>query len=371
MKATRALTESSAAFADLGTFLPLVVGLIVLAGVDPVGLLYGFGLFALGTALFYRRPIPVQPMKATAAMAVAGMIGTEVLIATGMLLGLTLILLSQTELTLKLKRLIPPTILHGMRAALALTLITNAYTIGVISVYWTGALLLLLVGLQFTALRAYSGLLILALGWMVLGDSEIPAAASGAISLPEIQFPQAAAFTSALELAYLPQLALTLTNALILTAVIAQDYFPDDKQPATEKRLALSSGLANFLLAPLGAIPMCHGAGGLAAHHAMGSRTGWSIAIFGTTCILLAALFGEQVTYVLTAVPLEVVAVLVLFASWHLAEPTRLFNVRPSCQLIIAAMTLVALWGGLMTALVVGVALEWSISKYTQRRATP
>jgi len=370
MKATRALTESSAAFADLGTFLPLVVGLIVLAGVDPIGLLYGFGLFALGTALFYRRPIPVQPMKATAAMAVAGMIGTEVLIATGMLLGLTLIILSQTELTLKLKRLIPPTILHGMRAALALTLIANAYAIGVISLYWTAALLILLIGLQFTVLRALSGLLILALGWAALGSTQMPAATMDAISLPELQIPQLTAFASALELAYLPQLALTLTNALILTAVIAQDYFPNDRKPANEKRLALSSGVANFLLAPFGAIPMCHGAGGLSAHHAMGSRTGWSIAIFGTTCILLAALFGEQVAHILTAVPLEVVAVLVLFASWHLAEPAKILKVRPSCQLIIAAMTIVALWGGLLTALVVGVALEWSITKYTQMKTT-
>jgi MFS superfamily sulfate permease-like transporter len=116
---------------------------------------------------------------------------------------------------------------------------------------------------------------------------------------------------------------------------------------------------------------MCHGAGGLAAHHAMGSRSGWSIAIFGITCLVLAALFGAQVTHLLTAVPMEVVAVLVLFASWHLAEPTKILKVRPSCQLIIAAMTVVALWGGLMTALVVGVALEWSLSKYAQRRATP
>ena len=370
MKVTRALTESSAAFADLGTFIPLVVGLVVLAAVDPIGLLYGFGLFALGTALFYRRPIPVQPMKATAAMAVAGMIGTEVLIATGMLLGLTLILLSQTDLVSKFKRLIPPTVLHGMRAALALTLIANAYAIGAISLYWTAALLLLLVGLQFTAVRAFSGLLILALGWVALGNSQIPATTLGTVSLPEIEIPQLTAFASALELAYLPQLALTLTNALILTAVIAQDYFPKDAKPADEKRLALSSGLANFLLAPLGAIPMCHGAGGLVAHHAMGSRTGWSIALFGTTCILLAALFGEQVTHILTAVPLEVVAVLVLFASWHLADPVKILQVRPSCQLIIGAMTVVALWGGLVTALVVGVTLEWSISKYAQRRAT-
>lgn len=371
MKASRALTETSAAFADLGTFLPLVVGLIVLAGVEPVGLLYSFGLFALGTALFYRRPIPVQPMKATAAMAIAGMIGPEVLIATGILLGLTLILLSQTDLTLRLKRLIPPTILHGMRAALALTLVANAYSLGAISLQWTAALLVLLVALQFTGAKPFSGLMILLLGCFFLGEyegSETALTNTVTLTLPQLQLPQLSAFMSALEIAYLPQLALTLTNALILTAVIAQDYFPDDTQKTTEKRLALSSGVANLLLAPIGAIPMCHGAGGLSAHHGMGSRTGWSVAIFGASCIALAALFGPQVTEILAAVPMEIVAVLVLFASWHLADPLKIAKVKPSCKLIIAVMTAVALWGGLMTALFAGIALEWALAKYAQTR---
>jgi len=57
------LIERSSEFADLGTFLPLVLGLIVVAGFDPVGLL-GFGLFAIVTGVVYRRPIAVQPMKA-------------------------------------------------------------------------------------------------------------------------------------------------------------------------------------------------------------------------------------------------------------------------------------------------------------------
>ena len=65
MKKPGPLRELSSAFADLGTFLPLVLGLIVVAGFDPVGLL-GFGLFAIVTGVVYRRPIAVQLMKAAA-----------------------------------------------------------------------------------------------------------------------------------------------------------------------------------------------------------------------------------------------------------------------------------------------------------------
>ena len=67
------VSEISSAYADLGTFLPLMLGTVLVAGMNPVGILYGFGLFALMTALVYRLPIPVQPMKAVAAMAIAGM----------------------------------------------------------------------------------------------------------------------------------------------------------------------------------------------------------------------------------------------------------------------------------------------------------
>ena len=118
------ITEISAAPADLGTFLPLSLGLVAIAGMNPVGLLFGFGIFAIATALIYRRPIPVQPMKAVAAMGIAGLAGPEVLIATGCLLGLTLILLSQTNAIGWLKRLVPNTVLFGLRIALAISLLT-------------------------------------------------------------------------------------------------------------------------------------------------------------------------------------------------------------------------------------------------------
>ena len=67
------------------------------------------------------------------------------------------------------------------------------------------------------------------------------------------------------QVAVLPQLSLTLTNAVIVTASLSRELFPSTGSIASERRLALSSGLANVLLCPLGAMPMCHGAGGLTA----------------------------------------------------------------------------------------------------------
>ena len=74
-------------------FLPLVLGFIIVASVDPVGLFYGFGLFAIATGDVYRSPIPVQPMKAAVARDIEGPASYDVLITTVILFGLTLIIL--------------------------------------------------------------------------------------------------------------------------------------------------------------------------------------------------------------------------------------------------------------------------------------
>lgn len=83
----------SGAFADLGTFVPLVVGVFTVLHIDPAGLLIGFGVFALFTALVYRRPVPVQPMKAVAGVAIAGGLSAAGVAATGLLLGIVLVVL--------------------------------------------------------------------------------------------------------------------------------------------------------------------------------------------------------------------------------------------------------------------------------------
>ena len=56
--------EWAGAFGDLGTLLPFVVAYIAVVKVDPLGLLLTFGLTMVAVGLYYRTPMPVQPMKA-------------------------------------------------------------------------------------------------------------------------------------------------------------------------------------------------------------------------------------------------------------------------------------------------------------------
>jgi MFS superfamily sulfate permease-like transporter len=147
-----------------------------------------------------------------------------------------------------------------------------------------------------------------------------------------------------------PQLALTIGNAVLLTALVARDCFGDRAAHVTPRRLAISSGLANLALAPFGALPMCHGAGGLVAHHRFGARGATAPALLGVALLALAAAPGDMATAALQAVPSAGLGALLMVAAVDLMASRRLRASRPNCWPVIgvaAAVTLLAdpLWG--------------------------
>lgn len=365
--------DLSGAFADLGTFLPLVIGLLVVGSYNPSGMLVGFGLFAIATGLIYRRPVPVQPMKAVAALAITGAISPAALAASGLLIGAALLLLGAFGLIDRLDRLVPRTVLLGLQLGLGLSLMmASVVLLG--GDLWLGLLALAaLAALQLTAFGSASCLILLAgaVAWsLVLGGAQLPAAVVG-WHLPGLAAFDVSAFPDAMADAVLPQLALTVTNAVLLTAALSADYFPDSRKRVSPRNLALSSGLFNLLLAPIGAIPMCHGAGGLAAQYAHGARTGLAPVLFGAACLLLGVLTGPQALAWLSLVPMPVVAALLAYAGWQLADVRRLANVRRACLPIIALTVATSLIVNFAAGLLVGVLAELLRSRLAASRQRP
>ena len=83
------LREFAGAFGDLGTLIPFVVGYITVSKMDPVGVLVAFGLFKIFAGLYFKTPVPIQPMKAigTAAITHAGTITPGAIWASGLFSG--------------------------------------------------------------------------------------------------------------------------------------------------------------------------------------------------------------------------------------------------------------------------------------------
>ena len=288
----RWLGDCAGAFGDLGTFLPHAVGAMTVAGLAPAGVLFGFGVFFIASGLFYGLPMAVQPMKAVSAVLLTGQLTPQATAASGLMIGAVLLLLGMTGLIGRVARMIPQSVTAGLQLGLGLSMGWLGLTM-VLQTPWIGlpALVLLFGVPRLWPFVPIAPLVLLA---AATASAEMPPAPGFAPHLPSLVLPlNWGAIWQGLELAVLPQLPLTLTNAVIVTAVLCRELFGERAAArATVRNLALTSGAANLLLAPLGAMPMCHGAGGVVAQHRFGARTGLAPILFGSALLVLALEIG-------------------------------------------------------------------------------
>jgi MFS superfamily sulfate permease-like transporter len=316
--------EVSGAFGDLGTFLPHVVAALSVVGMAPFGVLAGFGLFYLATGLVYAVPVAVQPMKAASAAILVSDMSPGSIVACGLIVGVVFLVLGLTGAIGRLARLVPDAVVSGLQLGLGLTL----------------ALLGLEMMLADWAIALVAGGLLLAFLWVPRCPAALPALAGatalvllrdGAPSvtfdpgLPElvVVLPSASDLWHGFELAALPQIPLTLTNAIIVTATLGGTLFGARAERVTPRNLALTTGGANLLLAPFGAYPMCHGAGGMAAHHRFGARGRGAPIVMGLCCLGLAFAVGSDAAALLALVPEAAVGCLLVATGWELASALR------------------------------------------------
>lgn len=353
------LRELSGALGDLGTSLPLTLGVIAVAGLAPTPIFLGFGIFYVATALYYRLPIPVQPMKAVAAVMLTTEVTASGLAASGVIIGLTLLLLGVTGWISRLARLVPQSVLAGLQLglgiALAIVSLELMATEPLVGAITAGLLIVLLFFPRYPS--ALTALLVaVVLGWAMGATRLELAAVSATISIPP--WPSLQNFEQAVSVLVVPQLSLTLTNAVLLTALIASDYFGERAAHVTPARLSITSGLANLVLTPFGALPMCHGAGGLAAHYRFGARSGAAPLFLGLLLIALALWPGNAGLMTLAAIPAAGLGALLLIASGELALTKRLFDCKPSCWPVIATTAAVTVWADPFWGLLVGSGAE-------------
>ncbi len=354
------LGDVSGAFGDLGTFLPLVIGVLAVGHLEATGVLIGFGVFALLVAVVYRRPVPVQPMKAVAAVAIASGLSADTVAATGLLLGLVFLVLGLTGAIERVARWAPQSVLTGLQLGIGGHLVLVG--LGMVSemLVLGGAALIGLAVLMRTPLRPLSCPLVIAaaIAWgMVGGATALPEFTPG-WHFPAFVLPGWDALGESVSTVLLPQLVLTLTNAVIITAAFSADYFPEARERISIRNLALSTGAANMLLAPFGALPMCHGAGGMVAQVKFGARTGLAPAVFGFTCLGFGIAYGAEAAKLLAVVPLAAVGALLVIAGADLAVSKRLFDSRSRCLAVILVTAGVSIAVNVAAGLVAGLVAE-------------
>ncbi len=344
--------EFAGSLGDLGTLIPLAIGLVTINGLNFSAVFLWVGLFYLVSGVYYKLPIPVQPLKLVSAIAIAfpEKISLPVISATGLLFGGALIILALTGLIDQLARLFTKPIVRGIQLGLGFILMIKGIEFikrpelllnneditaslgGVPINTLLGIVALVLVLCLISSRRFPAALVIVAIGIIVA----IP---FGSLNGLHWQFgPSSMAFVTpgaddyftALFLLVIPQLPLTIGNAIIGTTDTAKNLFGTGvvTERVSNHHFSFGMGLANLFAGLMAAMPICHGAGGLAAHYRFGARTGGSNIMIGLLFILIALGFGGIGIILLSAIPNAVLGVLLLFAGLELALLIRDIEAR-------------------------------------------
>ena len=322
--------EIAGSLGDMGTFLPLLVGMSAKNGLDFPAALFFAGLFNVVTGLAFSIPMAVQPMKAIAAVALTENLAIGEILAAGVTVSVVVLFLGLTGLIGWVSRAVPKSVVRGLQLALGLSLLMKGLQMvaGTRSVlgpdsYVTGAVSALLVlGLLFSR-RVPSALLLFGGGALlaIWKQPEVVRSLTvdGAIfHWKPLAWPD---FASAFFKASLPQIPLTVLNSVIAVCALSTDLFPE--RSATPRRLAVSVGLMNLVAAGFGGMPMCHGAGGLAAHYRFGARTNGAILFLGTAEMLIAVSVGSSLLALCRSFPASILGVMLAFSGMELALVTR------------------------------------------------
>jgi SulP family sulfate permease len=340
--------ELAGSLGDLGTLLPIAIAMVLNNGLQPLGLFLSIGVFYILSGIYFGVTVPVQPMKVIGAYAIATSMSAHQILASTLLMGMLLLLVGMTGAIDAVRKVTPKSVIRGVQLSTGALLISGGikFMIGTskfqtlqnavepyLTVQFVGPIPISLV------IGCVSGILTLLLlenrkfpaGLIVVAGGLAAGLALGArvdlgnrgigINLPQMLpfgIPGKVDFSFALVALVLPQLPMTLGNAVLAYTDLSKEYFGDRSARVTNRSVCVSMAMANFFSFCLGGMPLCHGAGGLAAHYRFGARTAGSNLIIGLIIAALAILLGEHIVDLLNLLPMSILGVLLMFAGSQL-----------------------------------------------------
>jgi MFS superfamily sulfate permease-like transporter len=365
--------ELAGSLGDLGTFLPLLVGMSQQNGLDFAAALLFAGAFNVVTALTFGIPMAVQPMKAIAAIALAEGLTASQIVAAGMGVSAVVLLLGWTGAIELLHGFVSKNVVRGLQLALGLSLaIKGVQMVGDTGAWlapdgYATAIAATAVVVLLFASRHVPPALVLFAGGIALAVIERPNAALAlgiGFDLPRWSPPPWSDFESSFVRAALPQIPLTTLNSVVAVCALSADLFPE--RPAAPRKVAVSVGLMNLIGGWFGAMPMCHGAGGLAGQHRFGARTGGSILALGVAKVALAVLFGATLMSLAAAFPASILGVMLAFSGLELALVVGDRRARGELTVALATAAACIGFGDFALGFALGIALDVAL-RYSSR----
>uniref|UniRef100_A0A1D1ZCR4 Molybdate transporter 2 n=1 Tax=Anthurium amnicola TaxID=1678845 RepID=A0A1D1ZCR4_9ARAE len=391
---TTLCSELGGSVGDLGTYIPIVLALSLVNGLDLGTTLIFSALYNILTGLLFGVPMPVQPMKSIAAVAIsessAHHLTIPQIMAAGISTASVLLVLGATGLMSFFYAFIPLPVVRGVQLSQGLQFAFSAIKyIRYNQDFATGksggprpwlaldGLLLALSALLFVVLftapgdddggghdeappeplpvgatcrrRGFSvvpaALVVFLLGLVlcfvrdpsIVGDLKLGPSRIRVVRITwedwKIGFVRAA----------IPQIPLSVLNSVIAVCKLSSDLFPD--RDVSAAAVSMSVGAMNLVGCWFGAMPVCHGAGGLAGQYRFGGRSGASVLFLGIGKLALGLVFGNSFVRILGQFPVGLLGVLLLFSGIELAMASRDMGTKESSfvMLVCAAVSHTAL----------------------------
>jgi SulP family sulfate permease len=380
--------EFSGSLGDLGTLLPIAIGMILLNGLSPLGVFLSVGFSYIFTGLYFRVTVPIQPMKVIGAYAIATGMTAQNIIASGALMGVFLLIVGATGAISIIGKYIPKSVVRGVQLSTGILLVAQGagfiignskfqllrnaaepylsiQNIGPVPVGIVIGVIAVLLSLAFIDSKKFPAGLITVLGGIVLGTllgtHEGFEKLKFGIYLPELlpfEMPNFNEFLFSAIILVLPQIPMTLGNAVISYTDLSNEYFGEFSKRVTYRSSCISMALMNFISFLWGGMPLCHGSGGLAAHYRFGARTAGSNIIIGAIFSILALLIGKESISLFYLIPISILGVLLLFAGSQLAM--TLIDVKEKKDLfIVIIMAGITLTSNLAVGFISGIFIAY------------
>ena len=363
--------ELAGAFGDIGTDFPLIIAMILAAGLDSTSALVMFGTMQILTALIYRMPMPVQPLKAMAAIVITQEISGDILYGGGLAIGILMFILTVTKLIDLLAKVVPKCVIRGIQFGLGIKLsllalgdyVASEGTYG----YWLAAVAFILTVVLIGNRRFPAALFVIVLGIIyafIFNVDSTDLVASVGIQLPQLHIPEWTDILTGLVLLAIPQIPLSLGNSVLATQQVSGDLFPD-REPLTVRKISFTYSFMSLINPFFSGIPTCHGSGGMAGHYTFGGRTGGSVVIYGSIYLFVGLFLSKGFEHIIHIFPLPVLGVILLFEGIALMLFIR--DIVPSKSEFSIAILVALMASGLTYGFVVGLLVGTSLYYLSKR----
>jgi sulfate permease, SulP family len=369
--------EMAGALGDLGVLVPIAVALIVKNGLTPTAVLLPAGLLYVVAGLIYRLPVPVQPLKAFGAIAIAHGFGANDIAAGALLMGVLFLGLGASGLLDWVAKVFPHPIIRGIQLSVGLLFCQLAWKLVSTppksftdhrhSTWWLAGLTVVVIVVALLLRRHQITLVFLAIAVvaMVVAFHGSFSFGPSAVQTPHLS---QHAFAAAAVALVLPQVPLSFANSCLATADTARTYFGDAARRVRPGRLATTIGVANLFAGSISGMPVCHGAGGMTAHRSFGARSGGAPIMLGGILIAIALVMGATLTAALSGFPVPILAGLLTVAG--LLHITLLKDLRGTWHWVMAiAVGVTGFLTNLAVALVAALVVWWVVDLIRSRRA--